>query len=145
MVSRPRPERDHFQVSINSTVQIDYWMRILGSESRTRRTISRQNGERDRGAPLLFYRVCCTPEAFNPAARCTHANYRVLPFINKTEPSFLSCLASQKNPAKQIGRPMSRFFAFRGSQFSSGIARLLENRGTLWGLSHNTGWYGTKL
>lgn len=72
--------------------------------------------ERERGGRsivlLPFYQVCCTQEAFNPAARCTHANHRVLPFINKTESSFLGCLASQKN-FEQIGWPVSRFFASR--------------------------------
>lgn len=77
------------------------------------KTILRQS---ERGSIVLlpFYQVCCTQEAFNPAARCAHANHRVLPFINKTESSFLGCLASQKNfEPEQIGWPVSRFFASR--------------------------------
>lgn len=77
---------------------------------------------------LPFYRVCCTQEAFNPAARCAHANHRVLPFINKTESSFLGCLASQKNfKQQQIGRPVSRFFASPSfPHFSLGKIRAVE-------------------
>lgn len=77
--------------------------------------------EREGIGLLPFYRVCCTQEAFNPAARCAHANHRVLPFINKTESSFLGCLASQKNfKQRQIGWPVSRFFAFLSFSLWSG-------------------------
>lgn len=58
--------------------------RVEGKNRPDRSSIRRfcdSGSEREAIAALRyrFYRVCCTLEAFNPAARCTHANHRVLP------------------------------------------------------------------
>lgn len=61
--------------------------------------------------PLAFYRVCCTSRRSTQRTRLARAREpysRAQLFINKTEPSFLSCLPSQKARTGQGEEEMPR-------------------------------------